>query len=398
MIKSISFGLMLACLLLVNAQTKPVQKPSSGTKANTKTASKPAAKNTGKPAATASNITFTINGKLENYANHLIVLNLYHYNKVDMLDSVRTNDTGGFVFKRTINENSVVFVQYSSQNAVPLIVENGTSVNLVIHTNTSGLHYDITGKKSEKSLELYRFLKEFSRLKGELDNLGAQLNNQTDPVKFYQIQEIGTMKQGEMDVLMDSMLRHKDPLSSYFVLFNLNEEQTPNHYKDIFTRMEPKMVKSTYYTDLKSLYDKYKGIEIGDIAPDIDLPQPDGSTLKLSSLRGKVVLIDFWASWCGPCRAEFPNVKVAYDKYKAKGFEIYGVSLDDNNVKWTTAIKSMGLNWRHVSDLKGWGCAPAKVYKVSGIPATFLIDKDGRVIAKNLRGPALEAKLKELFP
>jgi peroxiredoxin len=201
-----------------------------------------------------------------------------------------------------------------------------------------------------------------------------------------------------MDVLMDSMIRFKDPLSAYFVLFNLMEEQTPNNFKDIFTRMEPKMVKSTYYTDLKTLYEKNKGVEIGDIAPDIDLLQPDGTKLKLSSLRGKIVLIDFWASWCGPCRAEFPNVKIAYEKYKSKGFEIYGVSLDDNNVKWTTAIQSMGLNWKHVCDFKGWGTAPAKVYKVSGIPATFLIDKNGKVIAKNLRGPALEAKLKELLP
>lgn len=397
MIKTISFSLMAACLLLVNAQTKPgAKKPATST-------SKPAAKSApankstaAKP--TAGTVTFTIKGKLENYANHLIVLNLYHYNKIDLLDSVRTNDTGGFVLKSTIKENSVVFVQYSSNNAVPLIVENGAIINLTIHTNISVLNYDINGKKAEKSVALYHFLKEFSRLKGELDNLGAQLNNQTDPVQFYQIQEIGTLKQKEMDVLMDSMIRFKDPLSAYFVLFNLMEEQTPNNFKDIFTRMEPKMVKSTYYTDLKTLYEKNKGVEIGDIAPDIDLLQPDGTKLKLSSLRGKIVLIDFWASWCGPCRAEFPNVKIAYEKYKSKGFEIYGVSLDDNNVKWTTAIQSMGLNWKHVCDFKGWGTAPAKVYKVSGIPATFLIDKNGKVIAKNLRGPALEAKLKELLP
>jgi peroxiredoxin len=145
------------------------------------------------------------------------------------------------------------------------------------------------------------------------------------------------------------------------------------------------------------LYDAKKGVEIGEMAPDIDLPQPNGTNLKLSSLRGKVVLIDFWASWCGPCRAEFPNVKKVYAKYKDKGFEIYGVSLDKDKSSWVNSISSLGLDWKHVSDLKYWSCAPAKVYKVTGIPATVLIDKNGKVIAKNLRGEELEKKLEELF-
>lgn len=137
---------------------------------------------------------------------------------------------------------------------------------------------------------------------------------------------------------------------------------------------------------------------VGDQAPDIALADSLGKILKLSSLRGKVVLIDFWASWCGPCRHENPTVVKAYQKYEPKGFTVFSVSLDQNRDKWLAAIKKDGLIWsNHVSDLKGWQSEGAALYKVSGIPATFLLDKEGKIVAKNLRGPALENKLKELL-
>jgi peroxiredoxin len=176
------------------------------------------------------------------------------------------------------------------------------------------------------------------------------------------------------------------------------EEQDFQKIKALKMRMEPKDIKSNYYSDLKTIYDNNKLLEIGEMAPEIELPQVDGSILKLSDLRGKVVLIDFWASWCGPCRAEFPNVKNLYARFKSEGFEIYGVSLDKDRPSWVSSINSLGLTWKQVSDLKFWACAPAKTYKVSGIPFTVLIDKEGKIIAKNLRGEDLEKKLEELFP
>jgi peroxiredoxin len=137
---------------------------------------------------------------------------------------------------------------------------------------------------------------------------------------------------------------------------------------------------------------------VGEMAPDIDLPDREGKSLKLSSLRGQVVLLDFWASWCGPCRHENPNVVKAFKAYEAKGFTVFSVSLDENKEKWLNAIQKDGLVWpSHVSDLKGWRSAGSALYKVTGIPATFLIGKDGKIVAKNLRGPALENKLKELL-
>jgi peroxiredoxin len=136
---------------------------------------------------------------------------------------------------------------------------------------------------------------------------------------------------------------------------------------------------------------------MGEKAPNISIADSTGKLIPLSSLKGKVVLIDFWASWCRPCRMENPNVVKAYEKYKEAGFTVYSVSLDDNKSNWVQAIKKDNLKWSsHVSDLKGWQSSAAKLYGVTGIPATFLIDKEGTIIGKNLRGESLEAKLEEV--
>lgn len=139
-------------------------------------------------------------------------------------------------------------------------------------------------------------------------------------------------------------------------------------------------------------------IGVGDIAKDIVLEDPDGKPIKLSSLKGKVVLLDFWASWCKPCRMENPNVVKVYNKYKDKGFTVFSVSLDNDRKNWLAAIEKDQLTWpSHCSDLKGWSSAGAKIYNVSSIPAAYLIDKDGKIVAKSLRGEALEEKVASLL-
>jgi thiol-disulfide isomerase/thioredoxin len=142
---------------------------------------------------------------------------------------------------------------------------------------------------------------------------------------------------------------------------------------------------------------RLQGVNEGAMAPEISLATPAGPTLALSSLRGKYVLIDFWASWCGPRRRENPNVVKTYATYKDKGFEIFGVSLDQNREAWLKAIETDKLVWKHVSDLKYWNSAGAQAYQVNSIPQTFLVDPAGLIIAKGLRGAALDNYLAKLF-
>lgn len=142
---------------------------------------------------------------------------------------------------------------------------------------------------------------------------------------------------------------------------------------------------------------KLKGVSIGNEAPEISLPTPTGERFALSSLRGKYVLLDFWASWCGPCRQENPNVVKTYAKYKDAGFEILGISLDKDKNAWVKAIENDQLSWKHVSDLQYWNSVAAQAYQVNAIPMTYLVGPDGKIVAKGLRGASLESYLSELF-
>lgn len=152
------------------------------------------------------------------------------------------------------------------------------------------------------------------------------------------------------------------------------------------------------YEQVKAKKQSLSFLDPGKEAPDFEQAMPDGKMMKLSDLKGKVVLLDFWASWCGPCRKENPNVVRLYEKYKNDGFTVLSVSLDQDKQRWMDAIKKDGLTWPyHVSDLKQWQNEVAKQYKVTGIPFAVLLDKEGKVIAKNLRGEDLANTLKQLF-
>ncbi len=170
-----------------------------------------------------------------------------------------------------------------------------------------------------------------------------------------------------------------------------------SEYDAMYSALGEKVKKGKFGKLASDKLTTMKGTTIG--YPAIDFTQADvnGKNVSLSSYKGKYVLVDFWASWCGPCRKENPAVVAAYNKYKDKGFDVFGVSFDDNKDKWLSAIEKDKLTWTHVSDLKGWGNAAGKIYGVQSIPFNLLLDKEGKILAKGLRGADLEAKLEELL-
>lgn len=177
----------------------------------------------------------------------------------------------------------------------------------------------------------------------------------------------------------------------------LDRDQYFDTYVAVAERLKKEWPSFEFSKNFIATVDKMKATAIGQPAPEIALPDTTGQVVKLSSMKGKYVLVDFWAKWCGPCRQENPNVVRVFNKYKDKGFTVFGVSLDRSKEDWLRAIKEDQLTWTHVSDLKYWQSEAARTYNVNGIPFSLLLDPNGVIIAKNLRGPALEKKIAEVI-
>lgn len=245
-------------------------------------------------------------------------------------------------------------------------------------------------------LEVEKLNKDMMALQTKFQN--AMANGNTDEAEKAKI-DGQAMQDNNLFYTKNFVKEHKNSVvSAYITLAMLAGQVDGTELDSIVSKFAPEIGPSEYVIKLKEMVQEQKKTAVGVMAPDFTMNNTEDKPVQLSSLRGKIVLIDFWASWCAPCRQENPNVVKLYNQYHDKGFEILGVSLDKTKENWVNAIQEDQLNWIHVSDLQQWQNAVARLYGVNSIPQSFLLDKEGKIIAKGLRGEDLAKKLAEIFP
>ena len=349
---------------------------------------------------------FTVTGKVEKAAPGSYVYLEANSQPTRKLDSTKVESGNVFTLKSQVIDGGEVFVlNVGGGQKVALLVEGGETLTVVADG------YKMDGKTGQvgkatvtgsKNMDHYGKL---MTLRTDMETRVANWNKQVatatekkDSKRVAQIeQEYAAAEREVVDKVKAMLPEMGTSLVSLFALNFINIESDFDTYDVLSQRFQKENPNSPHAKSLIGRVARIKGVMVGSAAPEISLSDTTGNAVALSSLRGKYVLVDFWASWCGPCRAENPNVVRMYNKYKDKGFTIYGVSLDRTKAEWQRAIRNDNLPWTHVSDLKFWQSAAAQQYGVQAIPQTFLLDKEGKIIAKNLRGDALEQKLEEIL-
>ena len=342
---------------------------------------------------------FSIKGSIEGVETGKVYLQKLVEGQPQSIDTADVVD-GKFTFKGKIEMPDLRILRLNEQDYFAQFFLDNASITIKAKKD-SLRNTKITGSPTQDVLQIY--LTEMEKLNKDMMALQTKYQNAMSTGNTNEAEKAKidgqAMQDNNLFYTKNFVKEHKNSVvSAYITLAMLAGQVDGPELDSIVSKFSPEIGTSEYVVKLKEMVLEQKKTAIGAEAPDFTMNDPEDKPVKLSSLRGKVVMIDFWASWCAPCRHENPNVVKLYNQYHAKGFEIIGVSLDKTKENWVNAIKDDQLSWIHVSDLQYWQNAVARLYGVNAIPQTYLLDKDGKIIAKGLRSEQLAAKLSELFP
>ncbi len=352
--------------------------------------------------------TFRIIADLKGVKNSNVYLQ-YSIGEERIIDSLKTSD-GKFVFTGKYAEpvratmhvvpldaaGNPVRVPYEQEDMGQFFID---AVKVYISGSAFKSSKIKGGKAEVEFLKLDEMKKSIREKQKPLQKAASELyrsgGDETELASIQQKQR--TLHHEEMQIEEEFIKKHPDSYVSLYILADRAAIIDPVTFEPLFSMLSPAIKSSLMGKRLDNHLQLAKKTTIGRPAMDFTLNNTNGNAVSLSSFKGKYVLIDFWASWCGPCRAESPHLVKAYEKYNSKGFEIIGVSLDDKKELWLNAIKKDDLTWINLSDLKGWKSAVAKEYGITALPQNLLLDMQGIIIAKNVRGEELERKLEEVL-
>ncbi len=367
------------------------------------------------------NNTVQITGNLVTpVSGEYIYLDELKSNELKTVDSVLLTNDGVFKFKKDVKFPSFYLLKKNNDNFLTMLVKPGEKITIKAQYDSLNYPISIKGSTGTESMAEYnKKLRKTIKKMTELNNIYMQNADKPElPKVIESLDSTAQVYLREINAYTKKYI--DDNLTSLVSLVALYQQVAPSVYvlnptKDLkyYIKVDSSMhILYPDYEPVKTLHEQVKemvakvrgetgaspGTDSGTEAPEISLPTPEGDTLKLSSTRGSVVLLDFWAAWCAPCRQENPNLVKAYNVYHKKGFQIFQVSLDKTKEAWMKGIQDDHLEkWIHVSDIKYWNSIVVPLYKIESIPYNFLLDREGRIIASNLRGERLQTKLAELF-